>query len=49
MPTYHGEGELPDSELEPSLELGKCLHLYFYVQHPRLVCCTCACKLGFLS
>lgn len=34
--TYKMRGNYQTKMLEPSLELGKCLHLYFYVQHPRL-------------
>jgi len=33
--TYKMRGNHQTKMLEPSLELGKCLHLYFYVQHPR--------------
>lgn len=33
--TYKMRGNYQTKLLEPSLELGKCLHLYFYVQHPR--------------
>jgi len=33
--TYKMRGNYQTKMLEPSLELGKCLHLYFYVQHPR--------------
>ena len=35
--TYKMRGTFKKTKkLEPHLELGKCLHLYFYVQHPRL-------------
>ena len=34
--TYKMRGNYQTKMLEPSLELGKCLHLYFYVQDPRL-------------
>ena len=34
--TYKMRGNYQTKKLEPHLELGKCLHLYFYVQHPRL-------------
>jgi hypothetical protein len=34
--TYKMRGNYQTKMLEPRLELGKCLHLYFYVQHPRL-------------
>ena len=34
--TYKMRGNYQTKRLEPHLELGKCLHLYFYVQHPRL-------------
>jgi len=34
--TYKMRGNYQTKFLEPHLELGKCLHLYFYVQHPRL-------------
>jgi hypothetical protein len=33
--TYKMRGNYQTKMLEPSLELGKCLHLYFYVQHAR--------------
>ena len=33
--TYKMRGNYQTKLLEPSLELGKCLHLYFYVQHRR--------------
>src|SRR2546425_471243 len=33
--TYKMRGNYQTKMLEPCLELGKCLHLYFYVQHPR--------------
>jgi len=33
--TYKMRGNYQTKMLEPNLELGKCLHLYFYVQHPR--------------
>lgn len=33
--TYKMRGNYQTKMLEPSLELGKCLHIYFYVQHPR--------------
>src|SRR5512138_2225011 len=33
--TYKMKGNYQTKLLEPQLELGKCLHLYFYVQHPR--------------
>ena len=33
--TYKMRGNYQTKMLEPSLEAGKCLHLYFYVQHPR--------------
>ena len=33
--TYKMRGNYQTKMLEPRLELGKCLHLYFYVQHPR--------------
>ena len=33
--TYKMRGNYQTKMLEPHLELGKCLHLYFYVQHPR--------------
>ena len=33
--TYKMRGNYQTKLLEPQLELGKCLHLYFYVQHPR--------------
>jgi hypothetical protein len=33
--TYKMRGNYQTKMLEPSLEWGKCLHLYFYVQHPR--------------
>lgn len=32
--TYKMRGNYQTKKLAPSLELGKCLHLYFYVQHP---------------
>jgi len=34
--TYKMRGNYQTKMLEPRLELGKCLHLYSYVQHPRL-------------
>jgi hypothetical protein len=34
--TYKMRGNYHTKMLEPRLEWGKCLHLYFYVQHPRL-------------
>src|SRR3970282_1913137 len=34
--TYKMRGNYQTKMLEPHLELGKCLHLYFYVQHQRL-------------
>ena len=34
--TYKMRGNYQTKKLKPHLELGKCLHLYFYVQHPRL-------------
>src|SRR5258708_1309608 len=34
--TYQMRGNYQTKLLEPHLEWGKCLHLYFYVQHPRL-------------
>jgi hypothetical protein len=34
--TYKMRGNYQTKLLEPHLEWGKCLHLYFYVQHPRL-------------
>ena len=34
--TYKMRGNYQTKMLEPRLEWGKCLHLYFYVQHPRL-------------
>lgn len=34
--TYHARGNYQTKKLELRLEWGKCLHLYFYVQHPRL-------------
>lgn len=34
--TYKMRGNYQTKMLEPHLEWGKCLHLYFYVQHPRL-------------
>lgn len=34
--TYKMRGNYQTHFLEPHLEWGKCLHLYFYVQHPRL-------------
>jgi hypothetical protein len=33
--TYKMRGNYQTKMLEPRLELGKCLHLYFYVQHPN--------------
>ncbi len=33
--TYKMRGNYRTKMLEPHLEWGKCLHLYFYVQHPR--------------
>jgi len=33
--TYKMRGNYQTKMLEPHLELGKCLHLYFYVHHPR--------------
>jgi hypothetical protein len=33
--TYKMRGNYKTKLLEPQLELGKCLHLYFYLQHPR--------------
>ena len=33
--TYKMRGNYQTKMLEPRLEWGKCLHLYFYVQHPR--------------
>jgi hypothetical protein len=33
--TYKMRGNYQTKLLEPSLEWGKCMHLYFYVQHPR--------------
>jgi hypothetical protein len=33
--TYKMRGNYQTKMLEPHLEWGKCLHLYFYVQHPR--------------
>ena len=33
--TYKMRGNYQTKMLEPHLELAKCLHLYFYVQHPR--------------
>src|SRR6267142_6938959 len=33
--TYKMRGNYQTKMLEPSLEWGKCLHLYFYVQHRR--------------
>ena len=33
--TYKMRGNYQAKMLEPRLELGKCLHLYFYVLHPR--------------
>lgn len=33
--TYKMKGNYQTKLLEPQLELGKCLHLYFYVQHPH--------------
>ena len=32
--TYKMRGNYQTKLLEPQLELGKCMHLYFYVQHP---------------
>ena len=34
--TYKMRGNYQTKMLEPRLEWGKCLHWYFYVQHPRL-------------
>lgn len=34
--TFKMRGNYQSKMLEPHLELGKCLHLYFYVQHRRL-------------
>lgn len=34
--TYKMRGNYQTHKLEPHLESGKCLHLYFYVQHPQL-------------
>lgn len=34
--TYKMRGNYQTKKLEPHLESGKCLHLYFYVQHPQL-------------
>jgi len=34
--TYKMRGNYQTKLLEPRLEWGKCLHLYFYLQHPRL-------------
>ena len=34
--TYKMRGNYQTKMLKPRLELGKCLHLYFYVQHRRL-------------
>jgi len=34
--TYKMRGNYQTKMLEPRLEWGQCLHLYFYVQHPRL-------------
>jgi hypothetical protein len=34
--TYKMRGNYQTKMLEPHLEWGKCMHLYFYVQHPRL-------------
>src|SRR6267378_4007098 len=34
--TYKMRGNYQTKMLEPRLEWGKCMHLYFYVQHPRL-------------
>jgi hypothetical protein len=34
--TYKMRGNYQTKRLKPHLELGKCLHLYFYVQHQRL-------------
>jgi predicted transcriptional regulator len=34
--TYKMRGNYQTKMLEPRLEWGKCLHLYFYVEHPRL-------------
>ena len=33
--TYKMRGNYQTKMLEPTLEVGKCLHLYFYVQHAR--------------
>jgi hypothetical protein len=33
--TYKVQGNHQTKMLEPNLVLGKCLHVYFYVQHPR--------------
>ena len=33
--TYKMRGNYQTKMLEPHLEWGRCLHLYFYVQHPR--------------
>jgi len=33
--TYKMRGNYQTKMLEPKLEWGKCLHIYFYVQHPR--------------
>jgi len=33
--TYKAQGNHETKMLEINLKLGKCLHLYFYVQHPR--------------
>lgn len=33
--TYKMRGNYQTKLLEPQLELGKCMHLYFYVQHPQ--------------
>jgi hypothetical protein len=34
--TYKMRGNYQTKKLEPHLQLGKCLHLYFYVEHRRL-------------
>ena len=34
--TFKMRGNYQTKMLEPRLEWGKCLHIYFYVQHPRL-------------
>ena len=34
--TYKMRGNYQTKKLKPQLQLGKCLHLYFYVQHRRL-------------